>query len=242
MRDVEWEPIEEERLEEPKEGWMLGESKKRSIRISSRMLIVGLVPQSRVTLVKARSNPSEAQHKFISSVISTRRCRCRMRELVVKYKAEKVCHEEMVKMPLVDLKVLEDALWTLSTRSLEGDESIWEDEFEAAEEREEKCHVKAFTRSDNRSVVEQGLGCLLRRREKVIAYTTRQLEIHVKNDTTHVMELGVMVKRIENKAKTGIYGFVAIKSAYYSKSRQSREKSPSTPMERAWKNESSGAL
>ncbi|GJX43378.1 hypothetical protein Tco_0260054 [Tanacetum coccineum] len=33
---------------------MLGESKKRSIRISSQMLIVGLVPQSRVTLVKAR--------------------------------------------------------------------------------------------------------------------------------------------------------------------------------------------
>nr|GEV91331.1 putative reverse transcriptase domain, ribonuclease H-like domain, aspartic peptidase domain protein [Tanacetum cinerariifolium] len=31
-----------------------------------------------------------------------------MRELVVKYKAEKVCHDEMVKMPLVDLKVLED--------------------------------------------------------------------------------------------------------------------------------------
>ncbi|GKC91977.1 hypothetical protein Tco_1157419, partial [Tanacetum coccineum] len=37
-RDVEWEPIEEERLEKPNEGWMLGESKKRSIRISSRML------------------------------------------------------------------------------------------------------------------------------------------------------------------------------------------------------------
>nr|GFB22269.1 hypothetical protein [Tanacetum cinerariifolium] len=32
----------------------------------------------------------------------------RMRELVVKYKAEKVCHEEMVKMPLLDLKALED--------------------------------------------------------------------------------------------------------------------------------------
>nr|GEW37583.1 hypothetical protein [Tanacetum cinerariifolium] len=29
-------------------------------------------------------------------------------DLVVKYKAEKVCYEEMVKMPLVDLKVLED--------------------------------------------------------------------------------------------------------------------------------------
>nr|GEW64657.1 putative reverse transcriptase domain, ribonuclease H-like domain, aspartic peptidase domain protein [Tanacetum cinerariifolium] len=32
----------------------------------------------------------------------------RMRELVVKYKAEKVCYEEMVKIPLVSLKVLED--------------------------------------------------------------------------------------------------------------------------------------
>nr|GEU64506.1 reverse transcriptase [Tanacetum cinerariifolium] len=31
----------------------------------------------------------------------------RIRELVVKYKAEKVCHKEMVKMPLVDLNVLE---------------------------------------------------------------------------------------------------------------------------------------
>nr|GEX91129.1 putative reverse transcriptase domain-containing protein [Tanacetum cinerariifolium] len=31
-----------------------------------------------------------------------------IRELIVKYKAEKVCHDEMVKMPLVDLKVLED--------------------------------------------------------------------------------------------------------------------------------------
>nr|GEX66956.1 hypothetical protein [Tanacetum cinerariifolium] len=31
-----------------------------------------------------------------------------IRELVVKYKAEKVCHEEMVKMPLVDLKMLKD--------------------------------------------------------------------------------------------------------------------------------------
>nr|GEX11126.1 reverse transcriptase domain-containing protein [Tanacetum cinerariifolium] len=35
--------------------------------------------------------------------------RGRMRELVLKYKVKKVCHEEMVKMPLVDLKVLEMA-------------------------------------------------------------------------------------------------------------------------------------
>nr|GEX34785.1 hypothetical protein [Tanacetum cinerariifolium] len=46
-------------------------------------------------------------------------------------------------------------------------------------------------------------------------------------------------KKIENEAKAGIYGFVAIKIAYYSKSRQSREKSPSMPWKRAQENESS---
>ncbi|GKC76729.1 hypothetical protein Tco_1127503 [Tanacetum coccineum] len=49
-------------------------------------------------------------------------------------------------------------------------------------------------------------------------------------------------KRIENGAKTGIYGFVAIKSAYYSKPRQSRENSLSMPLERARENESNDAL
>ncbi|GJR17864.1 putative reverse transcriptase domain-containing protein [Tanacetum coccineum] len=67
-RDVEWEPIEEERLEEPKEGWMLGESKKRSIRISSRMLIVGLVPRSRVTLVKASDKLAPFRWKSIQKL------------------------------------------------------------------------------------------------------------------------------------------------------------------------------
>nr|GEV66000.1 putative reverse transcriptase domain-containing protein [Tanacetum cinerariifolium] len=43
------------------------------------------------------------------------------------------------------------------------------------------------------------------------------------------------VKWIENEAKTGIYGFFAIKSAYYSKSRQSREKFQSMLLERARK-------
>nr|GEV40085.1 putative reverse transcriptase domain-containing protein [Tanacetum cinerariifolium] len=50
-------------------------------------------------------------------------------------------------------------------------------------------------------------------------------------------------KRIEKTgAKAGIYGFVTIKSAYYSKSRQSRENSPSMPSERARENESNGAF
>ncbi|GJR37758.1 hypothetical protein Tco_1213442 [Tanacetum coccineum] len=51
-----------------------------------------------------------------------------------------------------------------------------------------------------------------------------------------------VVKRIENGAKTGIYGFVSIKSAQISRSRQSREKSPSMPLERARENEFNDAL
>ncbi|GJX08885.1 putative reverse transcriptase domain-containing protein [Tanacetum coccineum] len=39
----------------------------------------------------------------------------------------------------------------------------------------------------------QGLGCVLMQRGKVIAYASRQLKTHEKNYTTHVMELGVVV-------------------------------------------------
>ncbi|GKC21498.1 hypothetical protein Tco_1023648 [Tanacetum coccineum] len=140
-RDVECEPIEEERLEELKEGCMLGKLKKRSIRISSRMLIVGLVPRSWVTLVKAS----------------------RMRELVVKYKAEKVYHEEMVKMPLVDLRMLEvlgkrtnvNARFRRSTKVDESklcdipvvytkskEEHEWHLKMNLELLKKEKCHVK----------------------------------------------------------------------------------------------------
>nr|GFC39995.1 retrotransposon protein, putative, Ty3-gypsy subclass [Tanacetum cinerariifolium] len=36
----------------------------------------------------------------------------------------------------------------------------------------------------------QGFGCVLMQRNKVIAYTSRQLKIHKKNYTTHDLELG----------------------------------------------------
>ncbi|GKC28022.1 putative reverse transcriptase domain-containing protein [Tanacetum coccineum] len=39
----------------------------------------------------------------------------------------------------------------------------------------------------------QGLGCVLMQRGKVIAYASRQLKIHEKNYTTHDLELGAMV-------------------------------------------------
>ncbi|GJY41703.1 transposase, MuDR, MULE transposase domain protein [Tanacetum coccineum] len=58
-----------------------------------------------------------------------------MRELTVRYKAEKVCHEEMVKMPLVDLKVLE--VYTKSKKEYESHLKI---NLELL--KKEKCHVK----------------------------------------------------------------------------------------------------
>ncbi|GJU54847.1 putative reverse transcriptase domain-containing protein [Tanacetum coccineum] len=39
----------------------------------------------------------------------------------------------------------------------------------------------------------KGLGAILMQREKVIAYASRQLKIHVKNYTTHDLELGSVV-------------------------------------------------
>nr|GEY12001.1 DUF4219 domain-containing protein/UBN2 domain-containing protein [Tanacetum cinerariifolium] len=65
-----------------------------------------------------------------------------------------------------------------------------------------------------------------------------QLKFNIHKDAKTLME----VKWIENRAKTGIYGFVAIKSTQCSKSRQSREKSLSMPWKRAQENKSNGAL
>nr|GEU79913.1 hypothetical protein [Tanacetum cinerariifolium]GEV17822.1 hypothetical protein [Tanacetum cinerariifolium] len=80
----------------------------------------------------------------------------------MKYKAEKVCPEEMVKMPLVDLKVLEDGSFgnrchqmrvhkeeilkaDFKTRLHEvkgGARVAFEDEFGAAKEREMLCEAQ----------------------------------------------------------------------------------------------------
>ncbi|GJY63874.1 putative reverse transcriptase domain-containing protein [Tanacetum coccineum] len=44
----------------------------------------------------------------------------------------------------------------------------------------------------------QGLGCVLMQRNKVIAYASRQLKIHEKNYTTHDLELGAVVFALKN--------------------------------------------
>nr|GEW39928.1 zinc finger, CCHC-type [Tanacetum cinerariifolium] len=64
------------------------------------------------------------------------------------YTAENVCHEEMVKMPLVDLKVLETSCRRVYRRHLGlheikgGARVAFEDEFKATEEREVLCEAQ----------------------------------------------------------------------------------------------------
>ena len=38
-----------------------------------------------------------------------------------------------------------------------------------------------------------GLGCLLMQRDKIIAYASRQLKVHEKNNPTHYLEIAVVV-------------------------------------------------
>nr|GEW74595.1 hypothetical protein [Tanacetum cinerariifolium] len=60
-------------------------------------------------------------------------------------------------------------------------------------------------------VLNQGLGCVLMQRGKVIAYTSRQLKIHEKNYTTHDLELGSVVFAL----KTWRYYLYEMKSVIY---------------------------
>ncbi|GKB15282.1 ribonuclease H-like domain-containing protein, partial [Tanacetum coccineum] len=47
----------------------------------------------------------------------------------------------------------------------------------------------------------QGFGCVLMQRNKVIAYASRQLKIHEKNYTTHDLELGAVARILEAQSK-----------------------------------------
>ncbi|GJY05277.1 putative reverse transcriptase domain-containing protein [Tanacetum coccineum] len=57
----------------------------------------------------------------------------------------------------------------------------------------------------------QGLGCVLMKRGKVIAYASRQLKIHEKNYTTHDLELGAVVFAL----KTWRHYLYGMKSVIY---------------------------
>ncbi|GKB25332.1 hypothetical protein Tco_0864733, partial [Tanacetum coccineum] len=79
--------------------------------------------------------------------------------------------------------------------------------------------------------------------ESLIAISLENLCLDIfKEDFEYQSLRKTLVLRIENKAKTGIFGFVSIKSAYYSKPRRSQRNAPSTPVEKAQNYEFNGAF
>ncbi|GJR53451.1 putative reverse transcriptase domain-containing protein [Tanacetum coccineum] len=61
------------------------------------------------------------------------------------------------------------------------------------------------------NALNQGFGCVLMQRGKVIAYASRQLKIHEKNYTTHDLELGAVVFSL----KTWRHYLYGMKSVIY---------------------------
>lgn len=60
----------------------------------------------------------------------------------------------------------------------------------------------------------QGFGCVLMQRGKVIAYASRKLKIHEKNCTTHDLELGAVVFALKN-CRHYLYGTKSVVYTYH---------------------------
>nr|GEX02431.1 hypothetical protein [Tanacetum cinerariifolium] len=83
-----------------------------------------------------------------------------------------------------------------------GARVAFKDEIGATKEREVLCEAQQGRSEVKRRLFgsfRKKMGCVPRRREKVITYSTRQLEIHVENDTTDVMDLSVVVLPLNAK-------------------------------------------
>ncbi|KAD4585647.1 hypothetical protein E3N88_23248 [Mikania micrantha] len=102
-----------------------------------------------------------------------------------KHYAEIVCYEKYIRIPIK-----------------EGKPYKWEDAQENAFQtlKQKLCNAPILTLPDGTDdfviycdASNQGLGCVLMQRGKVIAYASRQLKIHEKNYTTHDLELGAVV-------------------------------------------------
>nr|GEX26700.1 putative reverse transcriptase domain-containing protein [Tanacetum cinerariifolium] len=139
------------------------------------------------------------------------------------YKAEIICHEKVVRIPLIDGKVLrvlgerpkEKAIPFMSTKASDKNQGeivvvrdfpkVFMDDLSGllhVQEIEFRIELipgsvpvaKSSYRLEPSELEELiGLGCVLMQRVKVIAYASRHLEIHEKNYTTHGLELGAVV-------------------------------------------------
>ncbi|GJZ10067.1 putative reverse transcriptase domain-containing protein [Tanacetum coccineum] len=114
------------------------------------------------------------------------------------HKAEIICHEKVVRIPLLDGKVLrvlrekpeEKMRQLMSVKANEKKKLAGI--FTVALPDGPEDFVVYYDASD------LGLGCVLVQRGKVIAYASRQLKIHEKNYTTHDLELGAVVLRFRD--------------------------------------------
>ncbi|GJT59584.1 reverse transcriptase domain-containing protein [Tanacetum coccineum] len=130
------------------------------------------------------------------------------------YKAEIICHEKVVSIPLPDDKVLrvigerpKQKLYAKFSKCefwlREKCKTFdWDEEQERTFQtlKDKLCNAPVLALSDGLEdfvvycdASGLGLGCVLMQRGKVITYASRQLKIHEKNYTTHDLELGVVV-------------------------------------------------
>ncbi|GKA24370.1 putative reverse transcriptase domain-containing protein [Tanacetum coccineum] len=143
-----------------------------------------------------------------------------------KNKVEIVCHEKVVRIPLEVGEILRvrgectfgGMKTLLSTRADEPELSDIhvEEAFQTLKDNLSNALILSLPDGIEDFVVyydtsNQGLGCVLIQRDKVIAYASRQLKIHDKNYTTHDLELGAIVFVL----KTWRHYLYEIKSVIY---------------------------
>ncbi|GKB37006.1 putative reverse transcriptase domain-containing protein [Tanacetum coccineum] len=118
-------------------------------------------------------------------------------DLLSKRKFVIVCHDKVVRIPLEG--GLLNPLTSLTKRNQKYEWGKKEEEaFHTLKNNLGDAPILALPDGIEDFVVycdasNQGLGCVLMQRGKVIAYASRQLKIHEKNYTTHDLELGAVV-------------------------------------------------
>ncbi|GJV64218.1 putative reverse transcriptase domain-containing protein [Tanacetum coccineum] len=142
----------------------------------------------------------------------------RGRTFLSRHKAKIICHEKVVRIPLLCggiLRVLGERpeenvrhLMSVKAKEQKLKDIVIVRNFSEGEEQERAfqtlkdklCNAPVLALPDEPEdfvvycdASGLGLGCVLMQRGKVIAYASRRLKIHEKNYTTHDLELGVVV-------------------------------------------------
>nr|GEW75362.1 putative reverse transcriptase domain-containing protein [Tanacetum cinerariifolium] len=199
------EPIEEEPLEEPKEEGQ----KKRPTQISCRILVACLGPQSRETFAKVKSNPNihfgYHQLRVHGEDIPKTTFRKRYGHFEFTVMPFGLTNTPAVYMKLMNrfckpylgkffIVFIDDILFYSKTK----EDHKHEEAFQTL--KDNLCNAPILSVPDGIEdfvvycdASNQGLGCVLMQKGKVIAYASRQLKIYEKNYITHDLKLGAVV-------------------------------------------------